>query len=138
VVALKLGKVNERVTGRLTLRTAKKLKISPRKMVTLAKSSFFGAEGKTITVKVRLSATNRRLLKKLRSVRVKATMALKDAAGNTSVRTYRFTLKAPRRRGAAIRASRRLRTTILTGRTASGTRSLVLARGAEPALTRSQ
>jgi hypothetical protein len=96
VVALKLGKVNERVTGRLTLRTARKLKISPRKVVTLATRSFSGAPGKTITVKVRLSATNRRLLKKLRSVRVNATTTLKDAAGNMSTRTYRFTLKAPR------------------------------------------
>ena len=96
VVALKLGKVNEQVTGRLTLRTAKKLKISPRKVITLATRSFFGAKGKTVAVRVRLSATNRRLLNKLKSVRVKATMTLKDAAGNTSVRTYRFTLKAPR------------------------------------------
>jgi hypothetical protein len=99
VVALKLGKVNERVTGRLTLRSAKKLKISPRKVITLATRSFFGEKDKTITVKVRLSASNRRLLKKLGSVRVKATMTLKDAAGNTSVRTHRFTLKAPRKRG---------------------------------------
>jgi hypothetical protein len=47
-----------------------------------------------IAVKVRLSATNRRLLKKLGSVRVKATITLADAAGNTSVRAYRFKLKA--------------------------------------------
>jgi hypothetical protein len=99
VVALTLGKVTERVTGRLTLRTAKRLKISPRKVITLATRSFSGAEDKTITVKVRLSATNRRLLKKLRSVRVKATVTLKDAVGNRSVRTHRFTLKAPRSRG---------------------------------------
>ena len=96
---MKLGKANERVNGRLTLRTAKKLKRSPRKVITLAKRSFAAAKGKTIAVKVRLSASNRRLLKKLGSVRVKATMTLADTAGNTSVRAYRFTLKAPRNRG---------------------------------------
>jgi hypothetical protein len=94
VVRLKLGKVNERVSGRLTLRTAKKVKRPPRKVITLAKRSFAAAPGKTIAVKVRLSASNRRLLKKLGSVRVKATVRLADAAGNTSVRAYRFTLKA--------------------------------------------
>jgi hypothetical protein len=94
VVRLKLGKVNERVSGRLTLRTAKKVKRPPRKVITLAKRSFAAATGKTIAVKVRLSASNRRLLKKLGSVRVKATVRLADAAGNTSVRAYRFTLKA--------------------------------------------
>jgi hypothetical protein len=96
VVALKLGKATERVTGRLTLRTAKRLKIPPRKAITLATRSFSGAEDRAITVRVRLSATNRRLLKKLRSVRVKAIVTLEDAAGNRSVRTHRFTLKAPR------------------------------------------
>lgn len=96
---MKLGKVNEQVTGKLTLRTDKKLKITPRKVIKLATRNFSGAKGKTVAVKVTLSASNRRLLKKLRSVRVKATMTLKDAAGNTRVRIYRFTLKAPRERG---------------------------------------
>ncbi len=100
-----------RCIGKLTLKTRSKYRVSSsvvntsrkrkrtRKIkVKLGSKSFKIAGGKSATVKVRLSKKNRRLLKKHKKIRVKATIRVRDAAGNSRTTTKNITLKVAKKR----------------------------------------
>jgi Ca2+-binding RTX toxin-like protein len=78
--------------GKVTLRTAGKVN---GKVILLGSRSFKAAGGKIATVKIKLSAKNRKLLAKLGKLRVKATVVARDAAGNVKTKTKTFVVKAP-------------------------------------------
>jgi hypothetical protein len=58
---------------------------------------FTAAHGVTALVTLRLTRPGRRVLAARRRIKAVATVAATDGHGNTSTKTYRFTLKAPRR-----------------------------------------
>jgi Tol biopolymer transport system component len=86
--------------GRLSLRTASRVRVTPRRRrtVTLGTASFRIPAGRTAPVTVRLSRANRRLLARLRRVRVAASVRAVDQAGHAGTARATLLLKAPRRR----------------------------------------
>jgi hypothetical protein len=77
-------------SGKLTLKTASKVKLGSKKaVVTLGSASYRIAAGKKATIKVKLSSNGKRLMRKVSKVRVKLTAAPKS--GKAASRT--LTLK---------------------------------------------
>lgn len=105
VVAIRLRcpASESRCTGKLRLETAKKLQVrsltaaeAGKRKVVLGAKKFSLAGGRTLTVKVRLSKRNYRLIAGLKKVRVRATVTARDAAGNKRTTTRTIALKAPK------------------------------------------
>ncbi|KKL09760.1 hypothetical protein LCGC14_2562640, partial [marine sediment metagenome] len=103
-------------TGKVTLKSRGKVRVSTsglgtarkrarKRKVTLGSKSFRIAGGKSAVVKVRLSKKNRRLLRKLRRIRARATVKASDTAGNARTRAKNVTLKAAKKRKKRRRAS---------------------------------
>lgn len=89
------------LTGKVTLKSAKKLRLRPRgrkKRLSLGRKSFAVPGNATVKLRFKLSRKNRRVLRKKRKIKVKASMVLRNAAGKRTVATRRFTLKAPKRK----------------------------------------
>jgi 6-phosphogluconolactonase (cycloisomerase 2 family) len=78
--------------------TAKRVTVSRKRRVTLAKRSFSIRAGKRKTVKLRLSKRKRRLVRRLRKVKVKIKVTASDDAGNKALDKETVKLKAPKRR----------------------------------------
>ncbi|HEX8101755.1 MAG TPA: MXAN_6640 family putative metalloprotease [Solirubrobacteraceae bacterium] len=99
LVRFGLGPVSEAVRGVVSLRTAARVKVGGRRRVLVFGSRTFRAlAGGRTTAKIRLGRTARRLLGARRKLRLTATVTARDAAGNLTTKTYRFTLRAPKRR----------------------------------------
>jgi hypothetical protein len=80
--------------GRLTLRTAGKVRLrGKRRIATLGRATFVLPAGGRRTVSVRLARTGRRLVRRNRTLKVKATAVSSTAPRRTAVR--RLTLRRP-------------------------------------------
>jgi extracellular elastinolytic metalloproteinase len=84
------------LSGSAAFSSVKKVRISKRKRVTLAKKSFTVPGTGKVTLKVKLSRKNRRILKLNRKIKVKLTITVRNAAGTSSA-TRNVTLKAPKK-----------------------------------------
>ena len=99
VVAFTLGPFSEPVRGTVSLRSAAKVKASTKaRYVSLGKRSFRAAGGKKVTVKVKLTSTARKLLKKSRGLRTKVTITARDALCNTTVKSLTVTVKRAKKK----------------------------------------
>lgn len=98
VVSFTVGPMAENTSGVLSMKSDKRIRVGGRRQIlTLGSRAFQVLSGQTGTVQIRLSKRARRALRKTKRLRVQATITARDAAGNATVRTYRFTLRAPRR-----------------------------------------
>jgi hypothetical protein len=84
--------------GSVTIQTTKAFATAKGRKVVLAKKRFSAAAGKTQTVKLKLTPSGVRLLKRQHKLRVKVTATTKLVTGKSSSRSRLFTLKAPRAR----------------------------------------
>lgn len=66
-------------------------------MIALGRTSFTAAAGVRAAVAVTLSKADRRLLRARGRLRARATITLTDGQGDTTVRSYVFTLRASSR-----------------------------------------
>jgi TolB protein len=82
-------------SGRLSLRTISRVRISPTRVrkVALGSASFRIPTGKTAAVNVRLSRAGRRLVSRLRRVRVTASARAVDRAGNVGIVRATFVVR---------------------------------------------
>jgi hypothetical protein len=88
VVEVRLGAVQQDVSGTLSLRAG----------VLLGRRSFTARAGQAPIIRVRLSRTGFAALRRRGHIAVRATVVLRDAAGNAGVTVFAFTLKAARSR----------------------------------------
>jgi hypothetical protein len=88
VVEVRLGSVQQDVSGTLSLRAG----------ALLGRRSFTARAGQALVIRVRLSRTALAALRRRGRVAVRATVVLRDAAGDAGVTEFAFTLKAPRSR----------------------------------------
>jgi hypothetical protein len=92
----------EGLTGRATFVSAGKVRVSrkgkARRRVTLARRPVAVRPGGKVTLSIRLSRANRRILRLNRRIATRVTVVLENAAGATSTSSRTITLKAPRRR----------------------------------------
>ncbi len=91
--------------GSVALKTSGKVRVSKarvakrkarRRKVRLGSRSFVIVAGRSAVVRVRLSRSNRRLLRRLHRVRVRATVKVRDRAGNQKITTKVLRLTARR------------------------------------------
>ena len=85
------------LAGEAVFRSVKRVRVSRRKRVTLARKSFRVPPGGKRTLRLRLSKRNFRILKLNRKIRTRVTVTLR-AGGLTSKARKRVTLLAPKRR----------------------------------------
>ena len=86
--------------GQCRLRECGEVRISRKKRVTLARKSFTVPASGKVTLTIKLSKKNLRILKLNRKIRTQVTVKLRNTAGLTSSASKKITLKAskPRRR----------------------------------------
>jgi hypothetical protein len=100
VVKFKIGTASEPASGVLRLKTAAKLKTSKSgksKIITLGSKPFQTNQGRSISVKIALKTAVLRLLREHGPLTARATITLRDGAGNTTIKTYSFIIEAPRK-----------------------------------------
>jgi len=103
VVPFAFGPVVEDTVALISLRTAGKVKPSSAakkkkaKVLELGSASFQAPKGRQLAVAIRLSKAGRALLKKQRKIKAEAEITLRDALGNPTVKTFRFTVKASKK-----------------------------------------
>ena len=85
------------LTGTAAFRSVKKVRISRRRAVTLARTSFTTPAAGKVTLRMRLSKTSFRILRLNHTIRTRVTVTLKNSAGLTSTASKVVTFKAPRR-----------------------------------------
>jgi hypothetical protein len=61
---------------------------------TLGTARFTALKGRVIVIRIKLSAKAKKTLAKRGKLKVQAAITVRDAAGNATVKTYKFTLKA--------------------------------------------
>jgi hypothetical protein len=93
-----LGPFSEDVAGSIVFSTVKPVATSRKRVLVLARKTLSIRAGKRVKVKVKLSKKARRTLRRLKRVRVRAQVAVIDAAANRSNKRFKFTLKAPKRK----------------------------------------
>lgn len=99
VVPIRFGPMAEDTTGVLSLKTDGKVKAGRKKKVlALGTKAFQALAGQKIVVKVKLGRAGRKLLVKQRRLKVQANITLRDARGNATVKAYKLTIKAPKRK----------------------------------------
>jgi hypothetical protein len=98
VIAFRVGPAAEDGTGVVTLRSAKKVTTSRKAVLGLGTKSFQVLKGRTAVVKIRMSKKARKLVAKRKRLAARAQISLRDARGNLTVRTYRLTVRAPKRK----------------------------------------
>ena len=97
VVPFRLGGMLEDTTGIISLKTARKVQAAAKaKLLALGTRSFQALKGQKPIVRIKLNARAKRTLKKRKKLKVQATITLRDAASNETIKTYRFTLKTPK------------------------------------------
>ena len=84
VVLFRYGAALEDTTGVIALKSGG----------ALGSARFTAAKGRVIVVRIKLSAKAKKTLAKRHKLKVQATITARDAAGNATVKTYKFTLKA--------------------------------------------
>ena len=82
-----------RLAGKIGFRSGKKVRVSRRARVTLAKKSFRVPGSGKVKLKMKLSRKNLRTLRRNRRIKTKVTVTLKNAAGGSSVATTTATLR---------------------------------------------
>ncbi len=90
MLILRLGPASEPAKGKISVRSAAK---RGRPTVAFGTRSFAARWGKITVVKIQLSKSKRRVLTRLKRVKCKATITLRDATSNTSKRIYEFSLR---------------------------------------------
>jgi hypothetical protein len=98
VITFRVGPVAEDGTGVVTLRSAKKVTTSRKAVLGLGTKSFQVLKERTAVVKIRMSKKARKLVTKRKRLAARALISLRDARGNLTTRTYRLTVKAPKRK----------------------------------------
>jgi hypothetical protein len=83
--------------GRVTLRSATRVRVSQRRRITLGSRRFRIAAGSRGVVAVKLSRRRRRLVARRGRLRVRATVNARDQLGNLTVMSRRFALLPARR-----------------------------------------
>jgi hypothetical protein len=98
VIVYSVGPFKEDVRGAVSFGTANAVaaKTAKKRKVTFGRKTFRAKAGRKARVRVQLSRKNRLLVRRYRSVRVRARLVATDAAKNDSFRSYYFTLKRPR------------------------------------------
>jgi hypothetical protein len=86
------------LTGTAVFKSVKKVRVSRKKKVTLARKSFTVPDSGKVTLKIKLSKKKFRILKRNHKIRTRVTVVLEDSAGQTSKASRKITLKAPKRR----------------------------------------
>jgi subtilisin family serine protease len=82
-----------KAAGRASFASIGKVKVSARRKVTLARKSFsVGSSGK-VTLRIKLSRKNLKILRRNRRIKLRVTVKLEDAAGLTSTATRTLTLR---------------------------------------------
>ncbi len=84
VVLFRFGAAVEDTTGVISLKSTRKL----------GSARFSAAKDQSVVVRIKLSKKAKKALKKRKKLKVTASIAVQDAAGNVSVRVFKFTLKA--------------------------------------------
>jgi hypothetical protein len=90
------------LTGRATFTSVRKIRVSRKKGEEAGgprAQAVRGPPGGTVTLAVRLSRANRRVLRLNRTITTRVTVVLGNAAGSTTTSSRKLTLEAPRRRG---------------------------------------
>ncbi len=87
-VRFPFGTSREAVTGTISLKRGAR---------TLGAARFRAALGRAAKPRIRLTTAAKRILARHRRLKVRATITMRDAAGNATVRIYTFALKARRR-----------------------------------------
>ncbi len=98
VFNLRLGKASEDGTGTVSLKTDGKVQIAAKKVLGLGVKSFQLLAGEDTIVRMKLAAKAKKTLVKRKKLKVIATITMRDALGNPTVQTYKFTLKAPKKK----------------------------------------
>ena len=84
VVLFRYGAALEDTTGVISLKSGG----------TLGSARFTAVTGRVIVVRIKLSAKAKKTLAKRGKLKVQAAITARDAAGNATVKIYKFTLKA--------------------------------------------
>lgn len=84
--------------GKAVFESVKKITVSRKKKVTLAKKSFTVPASGKVTLKIKLSRRRFRILKLNRRIRARVRITLTNDAGLTTKASKRIKLKAPKRR----------------------------------------
>ena len=101
LVLFRVGPVREPVSGVVRLKTSGKVLTGARgrrSVLALGGRFLQAASGKQAMVRIQLTRSSLAVLRRNRRMKVQATVTLRDAAGNSTTLTYRFTLRAPRPR----------------------------------------
>lgn len=77
--------------------TAAQKRRARKAVLSLGTASFQALKGQQLIIRVRLNAKSRKALVQLRRFRVRANITVRDARGNATVKSYVFTLKAPKK-----------------------------------------
>jgi Tol biopolymer transport system component len=95
------GRYAEPVTGRCGGRSVRRVGAAQRaaRLLLLGRRSFTVQTGQRAVVRFRLSRRNLRALKKAKRIRMRGSVTARDALGNATKVSFRFTLRAPRARG---------------------------------------
>ena len=88
VVLFRYGAALEDSTGVISLKSGS----------TLGTARFTAVKGRVIVVRIKLSAKARKTLAKRGKLKVQAAITVRDAAGNATMKTYKLTLKAAKRK----------------------------------------
>jgi hypothetical protein len=97
VIPFRLGKVREDITGLVSLKTAGKVQAAAKaKVLALGSKRFRARARRGLIVRISLNARARRTLERRHQLKVHATITVRDAAGNATIKAYKFTLKAPK------------------------------------------
>jgi hypothetical protein len=89
-----IGPFSEHVKGTVRFITVRAF-ASAKRRIKLGTRQLDVAGGQVVKVKIKLSKKARRLLKKLGTLKAKATIDVVDDSGNRTKKTFTFTLKAP-------------------------------------------
>jgi hypothetical protein len=87
--------------GRITLKTVRKVRPGKRgrkRIATFVNKTFKVPKSGKVKLKLKLSARNRKILRRYKKLRIKITVKLRNSANLTSKASVRITLKAPKAR----------------------------------------
>ena len=84
------------LTGKAVFKSIRRVKVSARRRVVLARKAFTVPTNGEVKLKLRMSKKKFRILKRERRIRTRVTVTLVNAAGLTSTASKRVKLKAPR------------------------------------------
>ena len=99
IVRFPLAAPYENVRGTITLRSDSRVRIGRRRvLLRIGTASFRLTRGRRATVRIRVGPTTASRVRRLRRLRVRATVTYRDGAGNRATRRVRLTLVATARR----------------------------------------